>query len=221
MKSSLRLIVLVVGGAVFLAGTAFAQNSSGSRGNWGWRWQEPSIVDIRDRSAEAFKLLDTNENGSITLDEIDLANLSEEESAELSNEELRERRQISSLASSMFLRWNEDMDAFEISDTNRDGFMTKEEFDNRRTTLRTHMLEQGIAVYDTDKNGSVELQEFNANLQDLEDIDKDGNGTLSRAELSKVDNNELMRNLRMSQARSWEQRRWESPRSSDSSRQER
>ena len=214
MKSWLQLIGLAVVGTVLLASTAYAQSSSSSRG--GWRWQEPSLIDIRDRSTEAFKVLDADENGSISLQELDLANLTDEETAELSNDELRLRRQRSSLASSIFLRWNEDMDAFEISDANGDGFMTKEEFENRRALIRTHMLEQGISEYDKDRNGSVELQEFNASLVDLEDIDKDGSGTLSREELSKVDDSELMRSLRMSQARSWEMRRW---RSSQNSRQ--
>lgn len=215
MKSWIQIFYFAIAGTVLIAATATAQSSSGYRGNW--QWQEPSISDIRDRSTETFKLLDEDENGSITLDEIDLASLSEEETAELSNEELRARRQRSSLASSMFLRWNEDMDAFDISDTNSDGFMTREEFENRRATLRTHMLEEGIAIYDTDRNGSVELTEFNAKLTDLEDIDTDGSGTLSRAELSKVDDNEVIRSVRVSQYRSWESRRWDSRSSSRSS----
>ncbi|MYD46032.1 MAG: hypothetical protein F4W92_06745 [Gammaproteobacteria bacterium] len=206
MKSWVQIFCLAIVGMVLMAATASAQSSS--RGNW--RWQEPSITDIRDRSTETFKLLDEDENGSITLEEIDVESLSEEETAELSNEELRARRQRSSLASSMFLRWNEDMDAFDISDTNGDGFMTREEFENRRATLRTHMLEEGIAVYDTDRNGSVELTEFNAKLEDLEDIDTDGNGTLSRAELSKIEDREVIRSVRVSQYRNWESRRWDS-----------
>lgn len=207
MKSWIQAVGLAVVGILLLAGTIYAQSSSGSRGGWRWEWQEPSISDIRDRSTEIFEILDADANGSINIDEIDLTNLSEEETAELSNEELRVRRHRSSLASSMFLRWNDDMDAFDISDSNGDGFMTREEFENRRVTLRTRMLEEGIASYDKDKNGSVELLEFNANLASLEDIDKDGSGTLSRSELSKVDNRELMRSVRMSQARSWDSRR--------------
>lgn len=208
MKPGLQIFCLAVVGTVLFAATAAAQSNYGSRN--GWRWQEPSITDIRERSTESFKLLDEDENGSITLEEIDLASLSEEETEELSNEELRARRQRSSLASSMFLRWTDEMDAFEISDTNGDGFMTKEEFENRRAVIRTHMLKEGIAIYDTDRNGSVELTEFNANLTDLEDIDTDGNGTLSRAELSKVDDSELIRSVRVSQYRGWESRRWSS-----------
>ena len=215
MKSWIQIFCLAVVGTVLMAATASAQSSSGSRGNW--RWQEPTITDIRDQSTETFKLLDEDDNGSITLEEIDVASLSEEETAELTNEELRARRQRSSLASSMFLRWTEDMDAFDISDTNGDGFMTREEFENRRATLRTHMLEEGIAIYDTDKNGSVELTEFSAKLADLEDIDTDGSGTLSRAELSKVDDNEVIRSIRVSQHSAWESRRWESRRGSSSS----
>lgn len=224
MKSSLQLVGLAVVGIVLLAGTVYAQSSSGSRGGWGWEWQEPSISDIRDRSTGIFETLDADENGSISLEEIDLANLSEEETDELTNEELRSRRQRSQLASSMFLRWNDEMDAFDISDTNSDGFMTREEFENRRAALRTSMLEEGIATYDKDLNGSVELLEFNANLTDLEDVDQDGSGTLSRSELSKVDNRELMRSVRMSQARSWESRRgnWSSrSRNSGATQQER
>lgn len=218
MKSWIQLFCLAVVGMVLLAGTVYAQSSSGSRNSWRWQSQEPSINDIRDRSTEIFEVLDANENGSISLDEIDLANLTEEETAELSNEELRLRRQRSQLASSMFLRWNEDMDAFAISDINGDGFMTREEYENRRSVLRTHMLEEGIAIYDKDRNGSVELLEFNANLTDLEEVDKDGSGTLSRSELSKVDNRELMRSVRMSQSRSWDSRRWNWGSSSRSSR---
>lgn len=218
MKSWIKLFCLAVVGMVLLAGTVYAQSSSGSRSSWRWQSQEPSITDIRDRSTEIFEVLDANENGSISLDEIDLANLTEEETAELSNEELRLRRQRSQLASSMFLRWSEDMDAFAISDTNGDGFMTREEYENRRAVLRTHMLEEGIATYDKDRNGSVELLEFNANLTDLEEVDKDGSGTLSRSELSKVDNHELMRSVRMSQSRSWDSRRWNWSSSSRSSR---
>lgn len=219
MKSWVQLFGLVVVGTVLIAATASAQSNYGSRSSW--RWQEPAISDIRERSTESFKLLDEDENGSITLEEIDLASLSEEETAELSNAELRERRQRSSLASSMFLRWNDEMDAFEISDTNGDGFMTRDEFENRRATLRTHMLKEGIAVYDTDRNGSVELTEFNASLSDLEDVDTDGSGTLSRGELSKVDDNELMRSVRVSQYRAWESRRWSSSGSSRSTQRER
>ena len=213
MKSWIQIFCLAIVGMVLTAATVSAQ--SNSRGNW--RWQEPTITDIRDRSTDTFKLLDEDENGSITLEEIDLASLSEEETAELSNEELRARRQRSSLASSMFLRWNEDMDAFDISDSNGDGFMTRDEFENRRATLRTHMLEEGMAIYDTDKNGSVELTEFSAKLADLEEIDTDGSGTLSRAELSKVDDDEVIRSVRVSQYRDWESRRWESRSGSRSS----
>ena len=205
MKLWMQLFGLAVAGTVLIVATASAQSSSSSRGSW--RWQEPAISDIRERSNDTFKLLDADENGSITLEEIDIGNLSEEDTAELTNEELRALRQRSSLASSMFLRWSDDMDAFEISDTNGDGFMTREEFENRRATLRTHMLEEGIAIYDTDRNGSVELPEFSAKLTDLEEIDTDGNGTLSRAELSKVDDNELIRSVRVSQYRAWESRR--------------
>ena len=218
MKSWIQLFCLAVVGMVLLAGTVYAQSSSGSRSSWRWQSQEPSITDIRDRSTEIFEVLDANENGSISLDEIDLANLTEDETAELSNEELRLRRQRSQLASNMFLRWNDDMDAFAISDVNGDGFMTREEYENRRSVLRTHMLEEGIAIYDKDRNGSVELLEFNANLSDLEEVDKDGSGTLSRSELSKVDNRELMRSVRMSQSRSWDSRRWNWGSSSRSSR---
>ena len=77
----------------------------------------------------------------------------------------------------------EKVESFKVADTNHDGVLSETEFDLRGTTVRTHILKLNLDSYDNDKNGSVELREFSAHLDNTEEIDADGDGNISREEL--------------------------------------
>lgn len=130
-----------------------------------------------------FEMLDADENGSITLDEIDL--LREESDEPLNRDELISRSRRLGLIGHYF-GTDEEIDRFEVGDTNSDGSMTREEFDNLRANLRTHRLKLGMQALDTNKNGSVEADEFAAHLGDFDEWDSDGDGTLSRMEMAEI-----------------------------------
>ena len=142
------------------------------------------IEDSRARSTTTFERLDENQSGSITLDEIDLS-ISEEEQAKMTRFELRAWRYRSMLIERKFLQYDEEMEEFELVDKNNDGVLNKEEYELRYETIRSRGVEFGWNKMDTDGNGGVELLEFNSFLDDLEEIDEDGDGTISEVEAVK------------------------------------
>ena len=154
------------------------------------------IEDLRARSTTTFERLDENQSGSITLDEIDLSE-SEEDTAKLSRFELRAWRHRSMLIERKFLRYDEETEEFEIVDKNDDGVLNKEEYDLRHETIRSRGVEFGWNKMDTDGNGGVELLEFNSFLDDLEQIDEDGDGTISSKEAKKSGESTILPELMM------------------------
>ena len=130
-----------------------------------------------------FEILDADENGSITLDEIDL--LRDDSDDPLSRDELASRIRRLGLINHYF-RTDEEINRFEVGDTNGDRSMTREEYDNLRTNIRTHRLKLGLQELDTNKNGNVEADEFAAHLEEFEDWDSDGDGALNRKEMAGI-----------------------------------
>ena len=164
-------------------------------------WAIADIDEVREASKETFKLLDANDNGSITLDEIDILEELMEGEESLPAEELAELRQRLNIVSRTFMHLEEEIDHFEIADTDHDGTLSESEFDLQEASVRTHILQLNLDSFDEDKNGGIEESEFTAHLDDVEDLDTDGDGSLSRAELRGIENQRLLQDIRVS---SWQ-----------------
>ena len=170
--------------------------SAGDESNRGWSGL--SLNDLKASSDSSFDLLDADENGSITLDEIDI--LGEDTEEEMSEEELVSLRQRSRLIS-MYFWTDEEINVFEVGDTDGDGLMNQKEFDNIESSVRTHTLELGLKSLDGDKNGSVESTEFSAHLDNFEEWDTNGNGTVEREEIAGITDRNLHAQIRLRLAR--------------------
>ncbi len=157
----------------------------------GWFKSGAQIQELRDSSTEVFELLDENDSGSITLDEIDLTQF-ETDMAKMNPAELQQNRQRINAIRSKFMIWSEEIDEFEVVDTNSDGYWSEEEYEARTENLNLHRLELGIKQFDEDENGAVELHEFNKHLDELEMLDEDGDGTVSREEAFKSKNKHVI-----------------------------
>ena len=164
-------------------------------------WALADIDEVRETSKETFKLLDSNNSGSITLDEIDILGELIEGEENLPAEELAALRQRFNIVSRTFMHLEEEIDHFEIADTDHDGTLSESEFELREATVRTHILQLNLDSFDNDKNGGIEESEFTAHLDNVEDLDTDGDGSLSRAELRGVENQRLLQEIRVS---SWQ-----------------
>ncbi|MYD45856.1 MAG: hypothetical protein F4W92_05835 [Gammaproteobacteria bacterium] len=150
----------------------------------GWFKASTPIQELREQSTKSFELLDENDSGSITLDEIDITEM-EDDMSKMNPAQLRENRQRIQAIHHKFMNWSEEIDEFDVVDTNNDGYWSEEEFEARSDELNLHRLELGIEQWDEDENGAVELHEFNSHLDELEMYDEDGDGTVSREEAFK------------------------------------
>ena len=184
MKKALILLIS------FLLLTSLSLQAQRSSSN---SWTGYSLNQLETYSSSVFELLDSDKNGSITLDEIDLT--IEETDQDLSEEELVLRRRRMNLISSYF--WTEEeINTFEVADTNGDSSLDRDEYDNLESSVRTRVLELGIESLDTDKNGSVEAKEFSAHLESFDEWDNDGNGSIDRAELREISNRRFHTDIR-------------------------
>ncbi|MXW07895.1 MAG: hypothetical protein F4X56_02485 [Gammaproteobacteria bacterium] len=140
-----------------------------------------NIEELRDSSRRIFELIDSNQSGSISLDEI--THWSSEDDQERMNAVERDkalRRQQA--ISNKFMRRDRETEEFEIVDANSNGFVSEKEFDGREDSIRNHGLELGFQELDIDDNGGVELVEFNAYIDEIEQVDKDKDGSISTIE---------------------------------------
>ena len=164
----------------------------------GWFSVSASIQELRERSTKSFELIDENQSGSITLDEIAPSQM-ETDMSKMNPNELRQNSQRMHAISRKFMIWSEEVDEFEIVDTNNDGVWNKEEYEARRKNLNLHRLELGLQQWDKDGNNAVELHEFNSHLDELEILDEDGDGTVSREEAFKSENRDVITDVLMQQ----------------------
>lgn len=195
MKSS-RILTSFAIAVLALAGIGASADESSKEGlefldQLGWFKSGAQIQELRESSNKVFELLDENDSGSITLDEIDLAQF-QTDMEKMNPAELQQNRQRISAIRSKFMNWSEEIDEFEVVDTNSDGFWSEEEYEARTDNLNLHRLELGIKQFDTDENGAVELHEFNSHLDELEMLDEDGDGTVSREEAFKSKNKHVI-----------------------------
>lgn len=157
----------------------------------GWFTKSAPIQDLRERSTQMFELIDENQSGSITLDEIDFTQM-ETDMAKMNPDELRQNSQRIRAIQNKFMIWSEEVEEFEVVDTNNDGVWNKEEYEARSENMNLHRLELGIQTWDIDGNGAVELHEFNRHLDELELLDEDGDGLVSREEALKSENKDVI-----------------------------
>ncbi len=151
-----------------------------------------SITEMREQSTESFNLLDVDENGWITYDELlETAELFDEEDSQPENYRTH-RQRFHSLQRKFLNRQDEDFNVFEVADTNQDGFLNEEEFEMREINIRNHRLKLAFDELDTNSNGSLDLIEFNAHLEDLENLDTDGDGRISMKEAIKSKNSQYL-----------------------------
>ena len=182
-----KALIIVISFLLLSSVSLQAQRSSSNS------WAGYSLNQLETFSSTVFDLLDSDKNGSITLDEIDLLN--EESDEELSEEELGLQRRRMNLISSYF--WTEEeINTFEVADTNGDSTLDRDEYDNLEASVRTRVLELGIESLDTDKNGSVEATEFSAHLESFEEWDNDGNGSIDRAEMREISDRRFHTDIR-------------------------
>ncbi|MXW06857.1 MAG: hypothetical protein F4X56_09675 [Gammaproteobacteria bacterium] len=146
-----------------------------------------NIDELREASKNTFELLDANNSGSITLDEIDIANELIDGEEKLPPEKLSELRRRSEVISYTFLNVTEKIDNFEVADTNHNGTLSETEFDLLSTTVRTHILQLNLDEFDQDNNGSIQLSEFSSHLDNIEEFDSDGDGAISPEEMRDVE----------------------------------
>lgn len=165
-----------------------------------WFSAGAEIQDLRDRSTKTFELLDQNQSGSITLDEIDLTD-KVSEVQNMNPEELREYSRRSSAIHSKFMNWSTEFDEFEVVDTNSDGVWNREEYEVRYQNLQSHRLELGLEEWDADGNDAVELHEFNSHLDELELLDENADGVVSREEAFKSKNDRVISDVLMNKLR--------------------
>lgn len=161
-----------------------------------WFSAGAAIQDLRDRSTKTFELLDQNDSGSITFEEIDLSEM-ESDVPDMNPEELRQFHRRTSAIHSKFMNWTTEFDEFEVVDTNSDGVWNRDEYEVRYQNLQTHRLELGLEEWDADGNGAVELHEFNSHLDELELLDEDADGTVSHKEAFKSKNDRVISDVLM------------------------
>lgn len=154
------------------------------------------IDELREATTETFKLLDANNSGSITLDELDIMPKLIEGEEGFTLEEAVDVIERLNVIPRLFMRVEEEVDHFEIADSDHDGTLSREEFKRREATMRTHILKLNLNSFDKNKNGGIELGEFSAHLDDVDELDIDGDGSLSRAELLKSEHPSLLLNVR-------------------------
>lgn len=143
-----------------------------------------SLNQLESLNTDAFEMLDDDENGSITLDEIDL--LKEDTDASLREKLMSSNFQLR-LGLIQYYFWSdEEFSKFEVGDINNDGSLNRDEFESLQSNVRTHVFKLGLNSLDTDKNGSVEANEFAAHLASFEEWDKDSDGLLDRNEVSEI-----------------------------------
>ena len=165
-----------------------------------WFSAGAEIQDLRDRSTKSFELLDQNQSGSITLDEIDLTEM-QSEVPNMNAEELREYSRRSSAIHSKFMNWTTEFDEFEVVDMNSDGVWNREEYEVRYQKLQNHRLELGLQEWDADGNDAVELHEFNSHLDELELLDENADGVVSHEEAFKSKNDRVISDVLMNKLR--------------------
>ena len=156
-----------------------------------WISAGATIQELRERSTTTFEFLDENQSGSITLDEIDLFQM-ESDMSTMNPEELRRYSRRNSAIHNKFMSWSTEIDEFEVVDTNQDGVWNKDEYEVRHKNVQSHRLELGIQEWDADGNGAVELHEFNSHLDELELLDEDGDGKVSRKEAFKSEDSKVI-----------------------------
>ena len=172
-----------------------------------------NIDDLREASKNTFDLLDANDNGSITLDEIDITKELIEGEEKLPPEKFAELRRRAEVISYTFLNVEEAIDNFEVADTNHNGTLSETEFDLISSTVRTHILQLNLDAFDTDKNGRIQLNEFSAHLDNIEEFDSDGDGTISPEEMRGVADFRLNMDVHVFQSEAFGRAREEEARS--------
>ena len=145
-----------------------------------------NIKELREASTNTFNILDANNSGSITLEELDIADELNDGEEKLPPEKLAELRRRSNIISYTFLNVAERVDHFLVADTDHNGTLSEIEFDLLAKTVRTHILQLNLDSFDQDKSGSIVLREFSAHLDNIEEIDKDGDGNISPKEMRGV-----------------------------------
>lgn len=168
---------------------------------------DANIDDLREASKNVFNLLDANDSGAITLDEIDIADELTKGEEYLPSEKLAELRQRSEIISYTFLRVEETIDSFEIADSNHNGTLSETEFDLMGTAVRTHVLQLNLDSFDTDNSSSVVFREFSAHLDNIEEFDTDGDGHISPKEMRGVSDFRLNMDVHVYQSNAFEQTR--------------
>lgn len=195
----LPLATLILASTSLVAQERVRATDTRSLSTNGFSWPIAEIDAMREASKETFSVLDVNNSGSITLDEIDIIDELIEGEEVLPTEKLAELRQRSNIVSRTFMHVEEEIDYFEVADTDNDETLSETEFDFREATVRTHILQLNIDSFDKDKNSGVELSEFSAHLDNIEELDSDGDGSLSRAELRESSDQRLLHDVRNSQ----------------------
>jgi len=152
-------------------------------------WQGYNINELRNSSNKAFDLMDVNNDGRVKFDEIDfgLENFSEDEIS-------RDLRLRAQLAHNKFIEKRDtEIDRFAIADTNNDAALDREERKNEDKSVRIHVLQLSFDELDTDRNGSLDRQEFSPHLTILNDLDDDENGYVNQEEFANLGTSEEMR----------------------------
>ena len=158
------------------------------------------IAEAKERAAERFAAVDTNEDGSVSADEflaaepdrgrrtggfapgrrgpgMDRAGAAKE-AREARREGMRERREA------MRERMAEmEEGVFERADSDDDGTLTKEEYEGLGQARRQVAMQRMFERLDDDGNGVLAPAELGGQVERLESLDADDDGKVTRAEM--------------------------------------
>ncbi len=186
MKTTKLTSIVVIAACLLSVGTLTAQEQAGDDTAAKQASQTPgiSIERVRQNSTRLFNFLNVQEDTALTIGELTMRT---------GDTRQFDRRRAAALPRAFPFGNPNDIDEFEVSDTDGNGTLSKEEFDQRARSVRMHMLQAAFDKIDADSDGRVELEEFNARVDKLAKLDKNGDGMIGRTEATREEWREMAR----------------------------
>ena len=179
MKAILELQFAVAGCTLLIASSSLAQDAEDGESKQTGNPQTSrglSIEDIRTGSSAVFEFLDANSNGLIEVEEL---------WSSPENESRRAQARRSAAVRIGFAPSRSKVDVFDASDTDKDGLLSKSEYEQRESSVRKFVLREAHSKLDSNEDGEVDLKEFNSRVDSLAKWDSNEDGVISRSEIDR------------------------------------